>query len=235
MVLGTHANNTRYGKVFITKNVGYGVKANNIILQLYRQWVLRFWLRNSLILVLSLILLFPWLQHLSLWVSSVALFGFAYFFLKDKPDRRRISSLLNHQFPELEFSSKLLENKALAGLAALQQHKVEQRLKVAIQSFKHPVKWSVLYIWVGAVVISWVIQVIPIEQQNTEILRGQSAGHIVSEKPVQEQVLIDLKTIDPVVRPPSYTGLKPFISDKDGKQGALSNKTTTTHTFNKFS
>lgn len=191
------------------------MKVNSFISQLYRQWTLLFWIRNFLILILSITLTFPWLKGLGLWVCALAIFGIIYFLLKDKPNREKVISLLNHQFPELEFSTKLLEERPLTGLAALQQKKVEQRLETAIQSFKHPVNWSLLSFWVIFAVISWTIQLIPADQTVTAKQQGQVLKEITSPNPVREPINVSLEAINPKIQPPSYTGLKPFISERD--------------------
>lgn len=191
------------------------MKVNQVISQLYRQWTLRFWIRNLLMLILSIALVFPWLQGWELLMLSITIVGIAYGLSQDKPERAQVTSLLNRQFPELEFSSRLLENTALTGLAALQHRKVEQRLKSANQSFKYPVNWSILTIWAIIAGISWSIQLIPFGLTDAKKPQDQITESIVSINSVEEKVTQSLEGIRPKISPPSYTGLKPYVSDKD--------------------
>ncbi len=177
--------------------------------------MLRFWLRNTVILLLCITLLFPWLKGLWFIMAAVVVFGIVYFFLREKPNREKVTSLLNHQFPELEFSTKLLEHSALTGLAGLQQQKVEHRLKKAIRSFKYPVNWSQLMVWVIITIISWTFQLLPVAEGDPEKQPHQINEVVVSPDPSPKRVKIDLEGINPKIQPPPYTGLKSFISDTD--------------------
>lgn len=191
------------------------MKVNTSITRLYRQWLFRFWLRSLLIVFFSIVILFPWLNDTGLFISAIVISGLTYMLLRDRPDRNQAILLLNIQFPELEFSTKLAEEKALTGLAALQQKKVELRLNTAIQSFKYPVNWSILSICLVAAIMSFVIKQIPGSvKELTEIETNITARNELSaQEPIPIKVKLD--AIQPNIRPPAYTELKAYTSEAD--------------------
>lgn len=191
------------------------MKVNTAISRLYRQWLWRFWLRSLLIVIFSVVVLIPWLNVIWLFISAVVISGLTYLLFWDRPDRSQAIRLLNIQFPELEFSTKLVEGQALTGLAALQQRKVELRLNTAIPSFKYPVNWSILSIWMVAAVMSFVIKQIPGSiKELTEIETNVTAlNEISTQEPAP--IKVNLDAILPNIRPPAYTALKAYTSEAD--------------------
>lgn len=192
------------------------MKVNAAISKIYQRWVLRFWARDFAILLLSAVVVFPWVESvLLLVVIALGIRTIVSFFLKDKPNREVVVSLLNRQFPELEFSAKLVEDKELSGLAALQQKKIEKRLDTAVQGFKYPVKWTPMFLGILAGSMSMLIREIPIHTNVNE----EQFTQTVSTEDVLDQssapVSISLQSIKPGISPPNYTGLKAYASEED--------------------
>ncbi|MDW3197369.1 MAG: hypothetical protein R8G66_33640 [Cytophagales bacterium] len=192
------------------------MKLNAAISKVYQQWVLRFWIRDFVMLLLSAIVVSPWIDSVVLLVAiALGIRTIVSFFLRDKPNREEAISLLNHQFPELEFSAKLIEGKELKGLAALQQKKIEKRLDAAVKGFKYPVNWTLLFLWIIAGGMSFLIKQVPNGTQETTAEQVQIVNaHEASDRALIPE-LINLRSIKPDIQPPGYTRLKAYISDAD--------------------
>ncbi len=191
------------------------MKARAAISQLFQQWLLRFWARNLALFILVVVFLMPWIETLAwLILISTGIFLCTYFLLRDKPVRQEVIQLLNHQFPELEFSVQLLEDRKLTGLAALQQQRVEGRLATAVRSFEYPVSWRLLFLGFIAAACSMLMAQLPMNESAVVAKNPQNA---IQDTTFQEEhpVPLHLESIRPSVQPPAYTGLSAYVSEED--------------------
>lgn len=192
------------------------MKVNATISRVYRQWSLRFWLRNLILLGLTLGVVYPWFDAFAVAVlCALALFGVMFFFLKDKPSLNQVVLMLNAQLPELEFSVNLAGKEGLSGLAALQQQKIEKRLANAAESIKYPVNWSISAVWVIAVGLSFLLSELPGSDGQKPIDETQLVQQSIDADQKEELLTVSLEALQPKVQPPDYTGIKSFVSGED--------------------
>lgn len=194
------------------------MKLHPTLYRIEKAWRLRIYAKVAALLIVLIGFATALLWFLSVSVFVVFVLGLiavliSIWELKQVPKQEDIVRLVNSQFHSSEYSTELVFDESVKGIASLQRERVLRTLDQTIPSLRFPVSWkSPLWTFIACVLILGVVYFWP----NSTIQQdGIQNGETMIVAPISKSDTTYLIEVKVSVTPPSYSGLRTSLSALD--------------------